>query len=200
MAYSDFTASELSKRFGVTFKKQELFADVKPIKPSDWLIENIKNAIDVGFDSVESCSEGLVTPIVLEFNFINSHSYTEYYRMNFDIDEPNGLQGECDFLYSFSRDQEFITDPFFCLTVSDATKQVVEQGLIQCVAQLIAGKKLNDLEDGRHQVLYGCCTTGFEWTFIQYAHNQIVIDERKYLISELPPLLGVLQHIFDISR
>ena len=113
MAYSDFTASEISKRFGVKFKKEELFADVKLIEPSDWLIETIKNAPDLGYNSEELCSEGLVTPVLLEFSFINNHSYTEYYRMDFDIDEQNGLEGECDFLYSFSRVQEFITDPFF---------------------------------------------------------------------------------------
>lgn len=200
MAYSDFTAFNISKRFDVKFKKEELFADVKPIEPSDWLIETIKNAIDVGFDDGISCSEGLVTPVLLEFSFINNHSYTEYYRMNFDVDEQNGLEGECDFLYSCSSVQEFITNPFFCLTNVGLIEKDVEQGIIQCAAQLIAGKKLNDLQNGVHQVLYGCCTTGFEWTFVQYVDNQVVINERKYLISELPLLLGVLQRIFDIFR
>ncbi len=200
MAYSDFTASEISKRFGVKFKNEELFTDVKTVEPSNWLIETIKNAFDIGFDSLESRLEGLVTPVLLEFSFINNHSYTEYARMDFNIDTQNGLEGECDFLYSFSRVQEFITDPFFCLTRAEATKQDVEQGIIQCAAQLVAGKKLNDLEDGMHQVLYGCCTTGVEWTFLQYADSQIIIDKKKYLISELPQLLGVFQHIFDISR
>ena len=200
MAYGDFTASDISKRFNLKFKKEKLFADIKPIKPSDWLIETINNAIDFGFDSVESRSEGLVTPVLLELSFINNHSYTEYYRMNFDIDEQNGLAGECDLIFSFSRVQEFITDPFFCLTNAEATKKEVEQGIIQCAAQLIAGKKLNDLEDGVHQVFYGCCTTGLEWTFLQYTDGQIVIAEKRYLFNELSQLLGVLQHILDISR
>ena len=89
MAYSDFTASEISKRFGVKFKNEELFSDIKKVEPSDWLIDTIKNAFDIGFDSLETRLEGLVTPVLLEFSFINNHSYTEYAMMNFDIDVLN---------------------------------------------------------------------------------------------------------------
>lgn len=49
-----------------------------------------------------------------------------YSRMDFDIDEQNGLEGECDFIFSFSRVQEFITDPFFCITEAEANKQELE--------------------------------------------------------------------------
>ena len=36
--------------------------------------------------------------------------------------------------------------------------------------------------------------------FDSVVDNQIIIDEKRYLINELPQLLGVLQHIIDISR
>jgi hypothetical protein len=198
MAYSDFTASEIIKRFGVKFKGGELFSNVKRIEPTNWLTEALKKATDLGFGSEKSRSERLVTPILLELSDINNHSFSIYSGMNLDIDEQTGLKGECDFIFSFSRIQDFVTAPIFCIT--EAKKQDLEQGTIQCSAQLIAAKKLNDLEENVPHILYGCCTTGVEWRFLQYADNQILIDEKRYLINELPQLLGVLQHIIDISR
>lgn len=198
MAYSDFTASEIIKRFGVKFKGGELFSNVRQVPPTNWLTEALKKATDLGFGSEKSRSERLVTPILLELSDINNHSFSIYSGMNLDIDEQTGLKGECDFIFSFSRIQDFVTAPIFCIT--EAKKQDLEQGTIQCSAQLIAAKRLNDLEENIPHTIYGCCTTGIEWRFLQYADNQIVIDEKRYLINELPQLLGVLQHIIDISR
>jgi hypothetical protein len=197
MAYSDFTASDI-KRLGVKFQGGDLFSEVPAIEPTNWLIEALKKAIDLGFGSEKSRSERLVTPILLELSDRNNHSFSIYSGMNLDIDESLGLKGECDFIFSFSRIQDFVTAPIFCIT--EAKKQDLEQGTIQCSAQLIAAQKLNILEENPPHTLYGCCTTGVEWRFLQYADNQIVIDEKRYLINELPKLLGVLQHIIDISR
>jgi hypothetical protein len=118
--------------------------------------------------------------------------------MNLDIDEKLGLKGECDFIFSFSRVQDFITAPIFCIT--EAKKQDLEHGTIQCAAQLIGAKRFNEMDIYPIDVLYGCSTTGIEWRFLKYIDNQIIIDEKRYFINELPQLLGVLQWIINTSK
>ena len=117
--------------------------------------------------------------------------------MNLDVDEKLGLKGECDFIFSHSRIQDFITSPIFCIT--EAKKQDLEGGTIQCSAQLIGAKKFNELEGNKISTLYGCSTTGIEWRFLKYENNNITIDETRYLLTELPKILGILQFIIQIK-
>lgn len=198
MAYGDFSAVELMKKFGVTFKASNLFADVKPIAATDWLKLALQKATNLGFGSEKSRSERLVTPILLELNALNNHNFSIYSGVNLDVDDKLGLKGECDFIFSFSRIQDFVMSPIFCIT--EAKKQDLEQGTIQVSAQLIGAKKLNELENNNIDVLYGCSTTGVEWRFLKYYNNEITIDETRFLIRDLDKLLGVLQFIVDSGK
>jgi hypothetical protein len=198
MAYSDFTASELTKKFGIKFRAENLFPKFQKITPTNWLQETLRKGKELGFGSEKSRSERLVTPVLLELSDRNGHSFSIYSGMNLDIDEKMGLRGECDFIFSFSRVQDFVTSPIFCIT--EAKKQDVEHGTIQCAAQLIGARKFNSAEGNEIEVLYGCCTTGVEWRFLKYVANEIIVDEERYLVNELPKLLGVMQYIIDISK
>ncbi len=198
MAYSHFTATDLAQKFGIQFKAENLFSNFEHLEPTTWLLETLRKGKELGFGSEKSRSERLVTPILLEISDRNQHNFSIYSGMNLDVDEQSGLRGECDFIFSFSRVQDFITAPIFCIT--EAKKQNLEQGIIQCAAQLIGAKKLNELEKNEVKTLYGCSTTGVEWRFLKYVDNEIIFDEKRYLINELPLLLGVLQWIIDISK
>jgi hypothetical protein len=186
------------KRFGVKFRAENLFEGVKPIEPTVWLSDALRKSTELGFGSEKSRSERLVTPILLELSDLNHHTFSIYSGMNLDVDESLGLKGECDFMFSFSRIQDFVVSPIFCIT--EAKKQDLEQGTIQASAQLIGAKKLNEIENNTVETLYGCSTTGIEWRFLKYHHQEIIIDETRYLIRDLPILLGVLQCIIDSSR
>jgi hypothetical protein len=200
MAYSDFTSLELSKKFGIKFKAKTLFPDIKLIKPSQWLIESLERGQNLGYGSEKSRSERLVTPILLEMSYLHQHQFAIHSGMNLDIDESLGLKGECDFIFSLNRIQDFLTAPIFCIT--EAKKQDLEQGTIQCAgqllaAQLIGAKKFNDLENNPVKVLYGASTTGIEWRFIRFENNEIIIDEDRYLISNLEKILGIFENIIE---
>ena len=198
MAYSDFTALQLSRTFGVKFKGAVLFGTSQKVQPTDWLHETLRKGRELGFGSEKSRSERLVTPILLELSDSNHHAFSIYSGLNLDVDGENGLRGECDFIFSHSRIQDFITAPIFCIT--EAKKQDLEQGIVQCAAQLVAAYKYNQQEELPVETLYGCATTGIEWRFLTYHHNEVTIDENRYLITELDNLLGVLQHIIDVSK
>ncbi|MCB1190599.1 MAG: hypothetical protein H7A23_19905 [Leptospiraceae bacterium] len=198
MAYGDFTAVDLIKKFGIKFRAENLFQDVKPIEPTEWLTSALRRATELGFGSEKSRSERLVTPILLELSDFNNHSFSVYSGVNLDVDENLGLKGECDFIFSFSRIQDFVMSPIFCIT--EAKKQDLEQGTIQASAQLIGAKKLNEIENNPIDILYGCSTTGIEWRFIKYINNEMIIDETRYLIRDLSSLLGVLQYIINSAK
>lgn len=198
MAYSDFTAKDLGHKFGIKFRAEEFFPNLKPLSPSDWLQEALELGRELGFGSEKSRSERLVSPVLLELSKLNRHEFSIYSGMNLDVDETTGLRGECDFIFSFSRIQDFITAPIFCIT--EAKKQDLGQGIIQCAAQLIGARKLNEEEGTTIETLYGCSTTGVEWRFLKYQKNEIVMDENRYLINEPAKLLGALQAVIDITK
>ena len=171
MPYADFTAKNLIQQFGVKFRGQRLFENVPPVQPSQALEAVLKKGMTMGFSNEKSRSERLVSPILLELGDINQYSFYIYSGANLDVDESLGLKGECDFMFSFSRVREFVMSPVFCIT--EAKKQDIEKGTIQCAAQLIGAKKLNEAEGNPIDTLYGCSTTGLEWRFLKYTDNQI---------------------------
>lgn len=199
MAYSDFSSTDLIRHFGLKFEASELFADTPEIPPSPWLTEGLRKGQEQGFASEKSRSERLVTPILLEVSDRNQHRFSIYSGMNLDTDEASGLKGECDFVFSLSRVQDFISAPIFCIT--EAKKQDLEQGTVQCTAQLLGARKLNELEGNMPlATLYGCSTTGIEWRFLRLTGSTVTLDEDRYLITDLAKLLGVLQQILDEAR
>lgn len=198
MAYTDFTLYDLRHQFGAHFRAETLFPNAVPIEPSGWLTQAITMGQSMGFNSEKSRSERLVTPVLFELCERNNHSFSIYSGMNLDVDPAQGLRGECDFIFSFSRIQDFITAPIFCIT--EAKKQDLELGTLQCAAQLIAARRLNEFEGNPTQPLYGCSTTGVEWRFLKYEGNEFILDEQRYYLAQLPALLSALQTIVDTSR
>ena len=197
MTYSDFTSSELKRRFGIHFRAEALFPTRAEIQPSAWLRETLRLGQELGFNSEKSRSERLVTPLLLELSNRNQHRFAIYSGMNLDVDELNGLKGECDFIFSFSRIQDFVTAPVFCIT--EAKKQDLEHGTVQCAAQLLGARRLNEAEQNPIPVLYGCSTTGVEWRFLKLVGQEILIDETRYALADLPPVLGRLQQVIDAA-
>jgi hypothetical protein len=198
MAYTDFTARELTTKFNVKFKAEPLFSDLKLIEPSSWLNETLTKGRNAGFRSEKSRSERLVSPILLELSERNKNKFTIYSGEILDADNTKGLNGECDFILSHSGIIEFVTAPIFCIT--EAKKQDLEKGIIQCAAQLIGANVFNSNEDKPVKTIYGCSTTGVEWVFLKLSDGVITLDRSRFYITELPKLLGVLQRIIDLTE
>jgi hypothetical protein len=200
MEYADFTARDLTKQFGIKFRAEHLFekVNIPKIKPTAWLEETLSRGQRIGFSSEKSRSERLVSPILTELSIENQENFTIYSGMLLNVDEANGLNGECDFMLSFSKIQDFVVAPIFNIT--EAKKQDIEQGTIQCAAQLIAANQLNQNEGYNFKTLFGCSTTGTEWRFIKLENNVITLDIDRYFISNIDMLLGVLQVIVDAGN
>ena len=198
MAYSDFTLDRLRKDFGVAVKgERNMFIGAPPVAPSAWLVESLQRADNMGFGSEKSRSERLVSPILAELSSRNQDAFAVISGANLDIDPSQGLNGECDFIISATRLKDLVQAPIFC--IAEAKKQDLDLGTAQCAAQLLGAARLNEREKKAIPTLYGCCTTGVEWLFLRFTANTFVLDEARYLINELPKLLGVLQRIIDVQ-
>jgi hypothetical protein len=198
MAYTDFSVFDLRQQFGVQFRAATLFPQLLPIEPTAWLEETLRKGLELGFNSEKSRSERLVTPVLMELSDRNHRAFSIYSGMNLDVDTSAGLRGECDFIFSYSRIQDFIAAPVFC--IAEAKKQDLELGTIQCAAQLVAARRLNEQEQNPIRTLYGCSTTGVEWRFLKYEGTEFILDENRYYLAQLPALLGALQAIVDATR
>ena len=198
MAYSDFTLDRLSADFNIEFRGDYLFGDVAPVSPSGWLTESIELAEQLGFGNEKSRSERLISPILMELARRNAHQFAIVSGGYLDADPARGLNGDCDFVLSYTRLHNFIKAPVFC--VAEAQKQDMDQGTVQCAAQLVGAAHYNEREKRAIPVLYGCATTGVEWQFMKLEGNSCTLDEARYYTLELDKLLGVLQRIIDLTR
>lgn len=198
MAYTDFNSRQLAQNFNLKFKAEAFFEDLKPVEPSSWLIETLKKGRKAGFSSEKSRSERLVNPVLLELSERNDNRFTIYSGEILDADSSKGLNGECDFMLSHSGIIEFVTAPIFCIT--EAKKQDLEKGIIQCAAQLVGAEVFNENENHPVDTIFGCSTTGVEWVFLKLSNNTITIDRNRYYITELPKLLGALQTVVDLTK
>ena len=198
MLYTDFSSRKLATDFGIQFKADTFFENCLPIEPSAWLVETLRKGRKAGFSSEKSRSERLVNPLLLEMSERNDNSFTIYSGEILEADSTKGLNGECDFLLSHSGIIEFVTAPIFCIT--EAKKQNLERGIIQCAAQLVGANLFNEKEGKPVNTIYGCSTTGVEWVFLKLSDNVITIDRNRYYITELPKLIGALQCIIDLTR
>ncbi len=192
MAYTDFTAQDLTRRFGLHFASENLFGTAPLVQPTPWLTDTLRLGQTMGFGSEKSRSERLVSPVLTELCARNDFAFAVVSGANLDADDE-GLRGECDFVLTRTRIQEFITAPIFCIT--EARRQDVEQGTIQCAAQLLGARKLNEADGQPVPTLYGCSTTGTEWRFLKLTGQTLTLDLPRYYLAELPRLLGVLQAV-----
>ena len=197
MVYTDFSPADLTQKFNLSFQAASLFSGCTPQAPSAWLTETLQRAQRLGYVSEKSRSERLVSPVLTELNELNQHRFTFHSGVNLDVDSGAGLRGECDFVLALSSIRDFVVAPIFCIT--EAKKQDIELGTIQCAAQLVGAQRLNELAHHPLPILYGCCTTGVDWRFLTLVGREVTLDNDVYSIRDLPLLLGTLQHIVDVA-
>lgn len=115
-----------------------------------------------------------------------------------NADKTKGLNGECDFIFSWSKLSDYVTAPIFCL--AEAEKNDIDKGLTQVSAQIIGANHFNEQKKKMIDVVYGCMTTATEWRFLKLIDNTIIFDKQVYFMTKLPELLGVLQFIVEATK
>lgn len=196
MAYSDFTSLEqVETRLGIRNKATDLFAEVTPQEPSEWLKTALAIAHELPLKSEKAKSEWIIVPILTEIRNRNHKLFTIYSGDTLNADEEKGLKGECDFI--LAKDTGSLSISYPIIHILEAKKGDIEVGIPQCAAQLAGAKLYNERKGASSEFLYGCVTTGKDWQFLRL-QNDLLIDRTTYYLAEVDVLLGVFQTIIDL--
>jgi hypothetical protein len=194
MAFTDFSFEAAAKTFDIEVTQAILFADVPVLSPSSWLLETLKRGKPLAFNSEKSRSEYMIAPVLLEVKGMFA-DIAVFSGQRLDVDSSRGLTGECDFIIAKNATVPLLKAPI--LSVVEAKRQDIEMGYGQTVAQMVAALEFNQRDARPLTVVYGCITTGENWQFLRLENSQLVIDDRRYYLSELGSLLGGFQRILE---
>jgi hypothetical protein len=193
MSYSDFSLGSVKKAFQLQLiEKIDLFKETSDLSPSHLLNEMIKENLPLALASntEKSRSEMLITPILIDLRRQFANRIGIFSGINFTVDPAQGLNGNCDFLISYSEELLLVTAPI--ITLVEAKKEDLNGGLGQCIAEMIAAQLFNQQEGNEITEIYGVVTSGTLWKFLKLSENQVFLDLTEYYLGDLPKILGIL--------
>ena len=196
MAYNKFTIHQIRKQFEIQMvESPNLFADVSPVKPSEVLQKLLTSYIPLAeaIGTEKAKSEFIVAPILAELREIAHQQISLFSGVEFNIDEARGLTGRCDYIISSSPLQFTLTAPV--LMMVEAKNDNINEGLGQCMAEMLAAQQFNLQEGNATKPVYGCVSTGSIWRFLKLDAKQIWIDDKQYFIETPEFVFGILVHI-----
>jgi hypothetical protein len=196
MAYNKFTINQIRKQFDIQVAEaSNLFPNVAPVAPNETLRDLLTRYIPLAeaIGTEKAKSEFIVAPILAELRELRHQQISLFSGLEFNVDEAQGLTGRCDYIISQSPLQFSLTAPI--LVMVEAKNDNINEGLGQCMAEMIAAQRFNQREGNETKTIYGCVTTGSVWRFLKLEEKQIWIDDKQYFIESLETILGILVHI-----
>lgn len=195
MAYSDFkSVEEIVNKFDLTVDEtQNIFTAVQEAQASDTLTKTLKKGITLALTirTEKARSEFIIAPILLDLYELSNNQISLFSGTEFNVDTEKGLNGICDFLISRSQEQLFIKAPV--ITIVEAKKDDVKDGLPQCISAMIAAQLFNERSQSGITTVYGVVTTGNLWQFLKLTDKTIFIDLEEYHVKdEVKKILWIL--------
>jgi hypothetical protein len=201
MPYSSFTIEEVESKFNLNLQTGHFLPNIDPISPSLMLEQFLNITLPLAREtgSEKARSELLVSPILVEVRTLMNNSISLFSGEDFTVDSLSetlcerelGLNGICGFLISRSPIQFKINAPVIALV--EAKKGVLKDGWGQCIAEMVAAQRFNQLRQHSIEFIYGVVTSGTRWQFIEMKGSNITIDPEEYSLPPLEPLLGILK-------
>jgi hypothetical protein len=193
MAYNDFTLTGLKKQFGLQIREEgDLFAHVAPVGLSEMLRQALQEYVPLALDiSTEKArSEFIIAPVLAEVRRQLHNRISLFSGVEFNVDIEQGLRGVCDFLLSLSPLQLAIEAPV--VAIVEAKNENIKQGIVQCIAEMVAAQKFNSDQGNPVRAVYGAVTTGSIWKFLRLTDGIVTVDSREHYISEAERIVGIL--------
>lgn len=156
MAYNNFTLSKVKRDFDLTtIESENLFKDVSSIEPNAVLIELLEEYLPLAraIGTEKAKSELLVVPILVEIRKILSRKISLFSGSLFNVDISLGLTGYVDFLITLSTEMYTISSPV--VTLVEAKNDLINNGIGQCVAEMVAAQIFNFNREKSHTYLEG---------------------------------------------
>ncbi|CAK0770445.1 conserved hypothetical protein [Gammaproteobacteria bacterium] len=200
-SYSHYRHEDI-KALGIEIKSQKLFGrtdSIRPIPPSDFLLQSLAMNQQLPLQSEKAKSELLITPILNEVWARNKNEFTYFSGYQFNVDSKIGLKGFCDFIISRKYNAVFIESPVIAIVEAKHNQDLVD-AVPQCVAEMYAAQLFNQRQGEAIDVIYGIVTTGYDWLFLRLVSNAVLVDTERYFLKNLAELLGIWQLIIDETR
>ena len=193
MPYSSFTIEEVESKFNLNLQTGSFLPQIEPIAASSMLEQFLKITIPLAREtgSEKARSEFIVAPVLVEVRTLLNNSISLFSGEDFTVDRELGLNGICDFLISRSPLQFKINAPVVALV--EAKKGVLKDGWGQCIAEMVAAQRFNQLRQHSIEFIYGVVTSGTRWQFIEMKGSNVTIDSAEYSLPPIEPVLGILK-------
>jgi hypothetical protein len=192
MPYSNFTFAKAKKDFGLTTVEGGRFLpQIEPIPPSTRLQEALLDlpwAIAVGSERAKS--ESIIYPVLQEVRRILNFQVSLFSGRDFTVDSERGLNGYVDYLISRSQEQVEIEAPVVVL--AEAKRDNLNEGLGQCIAEMVAAQQFNQTNDVPISTIYGVVSSGTQWRFMKLEDKTVSIDLMDYPVTPVDSILGML--------
>ncbi len=192
MPYSSFTLAKAKKDFGLTTAEGGRFLPpIDPIVPSSRLqqaLEDLPWAIAVGSEKAKS--EGIIYPILQEVRRLLKNQVSLFSGRDFTVDTNKGLNGYVDYLISRSQEQLEIEAPV--VVVGEAKRDNINEGLGQCIAEMVAAQMFNQANQVNIPTIYGSVSNGTQWRFLKLEGSTVTIDLMDYSLPPVDQILGFL--------
>jgi hypothetical protein len=192
MSYEDFSVERIEEEFEIeVVDMPNLFKDVKPIAPSEILVNLLEQFVPLGtsIGTEKARSEFIIAPILAEVRKIANNKISLFSGNKFEVDKSRGLNGYCDFMFSASTTQSKLSAPV--MTIVEAKNDNINSGFGQCMAEMVAAQIYNEHKGRPKKYIHGCVTTGSVWKFMQLTEKRIQLDDREYYLDQLPKILGL---------
>lgn len=198
MAYSEFTLESVEQSLGITIQEAKLFPKSPTATVPDWLPGWLVRGTRLALISEKARGEFIIVPILLAGRELCADQFAIYSGQRLDVDPDRGLVGECDFILAIGPAVPPLRAPV--ATVVEAKKNDVEAGLGQCIAQMVAARRFNEIAGRTAAPVYGCVTTGETWQFLRLAEPVALLDSKRYYLDDVGGILGVLQAIIQEAQ
>ena len=202
MSYSQFTTLEMiESNFGIKIAdKVGIFDQIPESEYSDFLGQTLQDniALALAINTEKARSELIVTPILVELRKHFNYQISFFSGKEFNIDPEKGLNGFCDFLISRSPEQLLIKTPVVALV--EAKNDNLQNGLPQCMAEMIAARIFNERNNNNISAIYGVVTTGTNWKFLRLINQTIEVDLNDYFIDRISKIIGILKYLINSTN
>lgn len=202
MSYSQFTTLEMiESNFDIKIAdKVGIFDQIPESEYSNFLGQTLQDniALALAINTEKARSELIVTPILVELRKHFNYQISFFSGKEFNIDPEKGLNGFCDFLISRSPEQLLIKTPVVALV--EAKNDNLQNGLPQCMAEMIAARIFNERNNNNIAAIYGVVTTGTNWKFLRLINQTIEVDLNDYFIDRISKIIGILKHLINSTN
>lgn len=196
MAYNNFTLNKLKEDFGLEQRKVAFLPPTIPkFDVSKRLLDELSDALGMPLASEKAKSEMIVTPILMELRRKNKTKISIFSGYTFDVDKAQKLTGRCDFMIANQPYLEEVNAPMVCMV--EAKNDLIESGFGQCAAEMYAASLFNQENQQQIKNIYGAVTNGYEWVFMKYTDNNVIIDQKRYFLSDVSIILHILGEIIN---